>query len=108
MTLPKLTIVLGGAASGKSAFAEDLVLQSGNAKTYLATAQVFDDEMSEKVARHQQMRGDGWNTIEEPFAIASVIGRAGADQIVLVDCATLWLSNVLLAHRDIAGSWIWT
>ena len=70
MMLPKLTLVLGGAASGKSAFSESLVLQGDLDPVYIATAQVFDDEMAAKVTRHQALRSKKWTTIEEPLAVA--------------------------------------
>ncbi|MEJ6403941.1 bifunctional adenosylcobinamide kinase/adenosylcobinamide-phosphate guanylyltransferase [Yoonia sp. 2307UL14-13] len=103
MTLPKLTMVLGGAASGKSAFAEALVLQAGISPLYVATAQAFDDEMSVKIRRHQARRGDDWDTVEEPFELATFLGTLDETRIVLIDCATLWLTNIILDHRDIAA-----
>lgn len=103
MPLPALSLVLGGAASGKSAFAESLVGTAGVTPLYIATAQVFDDEMAAKVARHRDMRGEGWHTIEEPFDLVTALGKAVADQPVLIDCATLWLTNILLDERDIAA-----
>lgn len=99
--LPELTLVLGGAASGKSTLAESLVAQSGQNRVYLATAQAFDDEMQAKVARHRQMRGDGWQTIEAPLDPGSVLHDISAGQVVLLDCATMWLSNHLLAESDL-------
>ena len=99
--LPELTLVLGGAASGKSTFAESLVVQSGQNRVYLATAQAFDDEMQAKVARHRQMRGDGWQTIEAPLDPGSALHDITADQVVLLDFATMWLSNHLLAESDL-------
>ena len=102
LDLPELTLILGGAASGKSAFAEGLVVQSGRARVYLATAQTFDDEMREKVTRHQTMRGDGWRTIEAPLDPAPALAGARRDEAVLVDCATMWLSNHMLADGDLA------
>ncbi|WP_439153918.1 bifunctional adenosylcobinamide kinase/adenosylcobinamide-phosphate guanylyltransferase [Yoonia sp.] len=103
MTLPDLTLVLGGAASGKSAFAETLVLQGTNAPVYIATAQIFDAEMAAKVSRHRDQRGNHWFTIEEPLDLPSVLGRCTQDQAVLIDCATLWLTNVILGDHDIAA-----
>ena len=100
--LPKLTLVLGGAASGKSAFAEGLVLDTKLSSIYIATAQIYDDEMAQKVARHRDQRGTGWQTIEEPIAVAAALGRVNADQAVLVDCATLWLTNIILGGLDLA------
>ena len=101
LPLPNLSLVLGGAASGKSAFAESLVLQAGEAPAYIATAQVLDDEMAKKVARHQKTRGTGWTTIEEPLDISGALGRLGPRQPVLIDCATLWLTNVILGKHDV-------
>lgn len=104
MLLPKLSLILGGAASGKSAFAERLVLQGGNAHpVYIATAQVFDDEMAEKVKKHRDMRGTGWHTIEEPLNLSQALAQVKPGQPALVDCATLWLTNVILGEHDVAA-----
>ncbi|KAA0909867.1 bifunctional adenosylcobinamide kinase/adenosylcobinamide-phosphate guanylyltransferase [Aquicoccus porphyridii] len=97
----QLTLVLGGIASGKSAFAEGLVRQSGKPMIYLATAQAFDDEMTQKIARHRKARGPGWHTIEEPLAVAQRLRDIAAGHCVLLDCATLWLSNHLLSDSDL-------
>ena len=99
-----LTLITGGAASGKSAFAERLVRTNGGQKHYLATAQAFDDEMREKVKKHQNMRGQDWITYEEPFNPALIIANLGANDILLLDCATLWLTNLLLGNRDISAA----
>jgi adenosylcobinamide kinase/adenosylcobinamide-phosphate guanylyltransferase len=99
--LPKLTLVLGGASSGKSTFAEKLILNTGLAPVYIATAQVFDAEMAAKIAHHQDKRGAGWNTIEEPIAVANVLTKVNVDQAVLLDCATLWLTNIILGEHDL-------
>ncbi|MCO4846905.1 MAG: bifunctional adenosylcobinamide kinase/adenosylcobinamide-phosphate guanylyltransferase [Yoonia sp.] len=99
--LPNLTLVLGGAASGKSAYAELLCTQSGRTKIYIATAQVFDDEMATKIAKHLDQRGTGWTTIEAPLDVASALTTAGDKDVVLVDCATLWLTNVILGDHDL-------
>ncbi|WP_037317232.1 bifunctional adenosylcobinamide kinase/adenosylcobinamide-phosphate guanylyltransferase [Ruegeria halocynthiae] len=96
-----LTFVLGGAASGKSAFAEQLVVSSGKNKVYLATSQVFDDEMRTKVQRHLTQRGAGWTTIEAPYDLGPVLADLNADQACLIDCATMWLTNHLLAEHDL-------
>ncbi len=98
-----LTVVLGGAASGKSAFAEGLVQRIGGKRIYIATAQAFDDEMAQKIARHIDQRGTGWDTIEAPFDVADALISRHADEVVLLDCATLWLTNLLLAERDIGA-----
>lgn len=103
MLLPNLTLILGGAASGKSAFAEGLVLKGETAPLYVATAQVFDEEMAEKVQRHREMRGTGWTTIEEPLDLPGALAQAGSRQPVLIDCATLWLTNVILGEHDVAA-----
>ena len=102
MTLSKLSLVLGGAASGKSTFAEGLLTASGKDLIYIATAQIWDDEMAQKVVRHKDMRGDGWTTIEEPLDIPSVLSQATAGQAILIDCATLWLTNLILGEHDVA------
>ena len=98
---PDLTFVLGGAASGKSAFAEQIVVSSGKSRIYLATSQVFDDEMRSKVQRHITQRGDGWTTVEAPFDLRPVLSDLTADQVCLIDCATMWLTNHLLAENDL-------
>ncbi|WP_050604107.1 bifunctional adenosylcobinamide kinase/adenosylcobinamide-phosphate guanylyltransferase [Ruegeria sp. 6PALISEP08] len=98
---PDLTLVLGGAASGKSAFAEERIVSAGKSRVYLATSQVFDDEMRQKVDRHLVQRGDGWTTVEEPLDLGPVLARLSQNQICLIDCATMWLSNHLLADSDL-------
>lgn len=96
-----LTLVLGGAASGKSKFAESLCEQSGLTKIYIATAQVFDNEMAAKIAVHLDQRGSNWTTIEAPLDVPSALATATASDIVLLDCATLWLTNVILGEHDL-------
>ncbi|MEO0370996.1 MAG: bifunctional adenosylcobinamide kinase/adenosylcobinamide-phosphate guanylyltransferase [Pseudomonadota bacterium] len=99
--LPPLSLVLGGAASGKSAFAENLVTGTGRARVYFATAQAFDTEMKNKIARHQDLRGQGWRLIEEPLEVGRTLAGISGDHAVLMDCATMWLSNHLLAENDL-------
>jgi len=94
-------LVLGGAASGKSAFAESLVKGTGRKLTYFATAQIFDDEMRDKVSRHQKMRGTEWHTIEEPLDLGPALAAVEGDEVVLLDCATMWLSNHILADNEL-------
>jgi adenosylcobinamide kinase / adenosylcobinamide-phosphate guanylyltransferase len=95
-------LVLGGARSGKSAFAERLVRDSALKQIYLATATPSDDEMQARIAHHRARRGDGWTTIEEPLELTPTLARESAtDRAVLVDCLTLWLSNLMHAERDI-------
>jgi adenosylcobinamide kinase/adenosylcobinamide-phosphate guanylyltransferase len=100
--LPPLTLVLGGTASGKSRYAEVLVCAASPRRVYLATAEAHDDEMRAKIAQHRDARAlDGWTTIEEPFDLAPSLAAATADQVMLLDCATLWLSNHMLAGNDL-------
>lgn len=94
--LPELTLVLGGAASGKSDFAERLARSFARPKTYVATAIAFDAEMERKVAEHQSTRGDDWITIEAPKDLVAALRVVDPTHVVLIDCLTLWLSNHLL------------
>ncbi len=123
--LPPLTLVLGGARSGKSAYAESLL--GGPGAVYVATAEAIDDEMGERIARHRARRGEGWTTVEAPLDLGAVLrthapGAAPAEPAgprvvafreqalrehapgtsgVLVDCLTVWLGNLMHAERDI-------
>lgn len=102
-TLPHSTLVLGGARSGKSRYAEELV-ETYEKGLYLATAEAIggDQEMAARIAKHQQRRGDIWKTIEEPLDVANIISsQSTAGRPILVDCLTLWLSNLMFAKRDI-------
>ena len=98
-SLPPLTVVLGGARSGKSAIAERLVVATRRPRIYLATADAWDDEMRARIAQHRSRR-DGWTTIEVPRDVDKAIAGVMAGSVVLVDCATLWLTNVILAGGD--------
>lgn len=99
---PETTLVLGGARSGKSAYAERLARERGCERVYLATATAGDGEMSERIAHHRDLRGPDWVTIEEPLALAETLRReARSDRVILVDCLTLWLSNAMFAERDV-------
>lgn len=90
------TLILGGARSGKSALAERLARDSGHQVVYVATAQARDGEMSERIAHHRSRRPQAWGLVEEPLALADVLrAEARADRCILVDCLTLWLSNLL-------------
>jgi adenosylcobinamide kinase / adenosylcobinamide-phosphate guanylyltransferase len=94
-------LVLGGARSGKSAFAEKLVAQSGLQRIYLATATADDPEMQARIDHHRKRRGNDWSTVEEPLALVDILTReATHGRVVLVDCLTLWLSNLMGAGRD--------
>ncbi len=100
--LAPVTLVLGGARSGKSRHAEALVESQPGACVYLATAQAGDGEMAARIAAHRARRVVRWTTVEEPLDLAATLGRACApDRAVLVDCLTLWLSNLLGAERDL-------
>ena len=105
--LDPVTLVLGGARSGKSAYAESLV--AGPRAVYVATAEAIDSEMEERIARHRaRRRGAGWTTVEAPLDLAAALrAQAPGASGVLVDCLTVWLGNLMHAGRDIdreAGS----
>lgn len=95
-----LIFLLGGARSGKSAHAERLITAFPSPWTYIATAQAYDGEMSERIAQHRGRRGEGWSTLEAPLELADTLRGMPAGHPVLVDCLTLWLSNHLLADHD--------
>jgi adenosylcobinamide kinase/adenosylcobinamide-phosphate guanylyltransferase len=101
--LPRLTLILGGARSGKSREAEALVSTSPPPWRYVATAQALDDEMAERIALHRGRRGEGWRTHEAPLDLAGTLRELTRDLApILVDCLTLWLSNLMLGDHDIA------
>ncbi|MEO7493779.1 MAG: bifunctional adenosylcobinamide kinase/adenosylcobinamide-phosphate guanylyltransferase [Massilia sp.] len=90
------TLILGGARSGKSAWAERLAAASGKQVVYIATAQAGDGEMAARIDHHRERRPASWTTVEEPLALGDAILRWSApDRLVLVDCLTLWLSNLM-------------
>jgi adenosylcobinamide kinase/adenosylcobinamide-phosphate guanylyltransferase len=96
-------LVLGGARSGKSAFAERLVTETGLSRHYLATGRAWDEEMRERIARHQSDRGEGWQTHEEPVAlVARLQALDDPANVILVDCLTLWVTNLMMEERVIA------
>ena len=96
-------LILGGARSGKSALAQRLAAVTDRDVTYVATATADDDEMAARIAQHQFDRPSHWSLIEEPVALATVLAQlSGTNQIVLIDCLTLWLSNVLGSNGDIS------
>ncbi len=99
--LPDLTLVFGGASSGKSRFAEDLACSGGTSRLYIATARAWDDEMRAKIECHRAGRGPGWRTVEEPVEVARVLTDRPRDHVALLDCATLWLSNILASGEDL-------
>jgi adenosylcobinamide kinase / adenosylcobinamide-phosphate guanylyltransferase len=94
-------MVLGGARSGKSAFAQRLAETCGSERLYLATAEAGDGEMAARIARHRADRGQGWTTLEEPLEVARALGaEARLGRVVVVDCLTLWVMNLMLAGRE--------
>ncbi|EEQ96035.1 bifunctional adenosylcobinamide kinase/adenosylcobinamide-phosphate guanylyltransferase [Brucella sp. ZJ1_1] len=100
----KSVLVLGGARSGKSSYAEKMAQSSGLQPLYLATGRAFDDEMENRIAIHRDRRGSDWQTVEEPLDLVSALTlHVAVDRFVLVDCLTLWLTNLMMAERDIAA-----
>lgn len=102
MPIYRRVLVLGGARSGKSRLAQSWAEASSARRVMIATAQAFDDEMRERIARHQADRDTSWQTQEASLDLAGALrAHAGPDCVVLVDCLTLWLSNVMLDGRDV-------
>lgn len=98
-------LVIGGARSGKSHYAEMRLEALPGRLAYIATAEPGDDEMRERIAHHKARRGSRWRTVEAPLALPEALGAvAGECDAVLIDCLTLWLSNLLLAGRDIGAA----
>jgi adenosylcobinamide kinase/adenosylcobinamide-phosphate guanylyltransferase len=95
-----ITLVLGGARSGKSRFAEGLLADRAGRRVYVATAEPGDAEMQARIRGHRDRRGSGWRTVEAPVDIVPALEGAGEDA-VLLDCLTLWLSNLMAAGRDV-------
>lgn len=103
---PHVTLVLGGARSGKSRFAEERVETWPGSRVYLATAEAGDDEMAERIAVHRKRRGDRWETVEEPIDLPGALRRSSTDEsVVLVDCLTIWVANLMGAGHavDVEG-----
>lgn len=103
-----LTLIIGGARSGKSAhalaLAEAAAARRGGAPVMIATAEALDAEMAERIARHRAERGPAWRTIEAPVDVAAVLAGLGADDCAVLDCLTLWLSNQMFAEADLAAA----
>ena len=94
-------LVLGGAKSGKSSFALNVCNSLDRERIFLATAQALDQEMEERIRRHQAERGSGWRTIEEPLKVAETIGSLDSkDTVILLDCLTLWLNNLYMEYGE--------
>ncbi|MCU4181626.1 bifunctional adenosylcobinamide kinase/adenosylcobinamide-phosphate guanylyltransferase [Bosea sp. BH3] len=102
--IPRLTLVLGGARSGKSRHAEALVEALPAPWTYIATAEAYDDEMRQRIAEHRARRPANWQTVDAPLALPEAIRSQPAGRPILVDCLTLWLTNLILAERDTAAA----
>ncbi len=100
----KIFLITGGARSGKSAYAERLAQGIAGKRAYLATAQALDAEMAARIAKHRKDRGPAWDNYEEPLAVADLLRKiSGRYQVLLLDCLTLWLSNIM-AHTDGDGA----
>jgi adenosylcobinamide kinase/adenosylcobinamide-phosphate guanylyltransferase len=94
-------LIVGGAKSGKSSFALNVCNSLDRERVFLATAQAFDQEMEERIRRHQAERGSGWLTVEEPLKVAETItAHDSEDTIILIDCLTLWLNNLYMEHGE--------
>jgi adenosylcobinamide kinase/adenosylcobinamide-phosphate guanylyltransferase len=97
----EIIFVTGGARSGKSTFAYNLANSMNSPRAYIATAEPLDEEMRERIKRHQEERGAGWETIEEPIDLPGVFNRIrGKHIVVLLDCVTLWISNLLHLYKN--------
>jgi adenosylcobinamide kinase/adenosylcobinamide-phosphate guanylyltransferase len=102
----ELTLILGGARSGKSRHAEALAAGRPAPRVYIATAEALDDEMADRIAAHRLRRDPAWQTVEASLDLIGALGAAPDGATVLVDCLTLWLSNLMLAGRDVeAEGW---
>lgn len=97
----KLTFLIGGARSGKSRHAEQLVRRQPAPWAYIATAEAYDEEMRERIALHRSGRGAGWQTIDAPLDLVAALDALPDGRPVLVDCLTLWLTNHMLAEHDV-------
>jgi adenosylcobinamide kinase/adenosylcobinamide-phosphate guanylyltransferase len=97
------TFVLGGARSGKSHYGEKLVEAGAGDKVYIATGQGRDDEMKARIAAHQARRGLSWTTIEAPLDVCKALAKVPENSAVLLDCVTLWVSNMMAEDRNIVG-----
>lgn len=99
--MAKSILITGGARSGKSTLAERMTLRLGTPAIYIATAEALDDEMSERIARHRARRGPEWQTIAAPLDLVGALRDSDGQAPRLVDCLTLWLSNLMFASRDV-------
>ncbi|MFO0993413.1 MAG: bifunctional adenosylcobinamide kinase/adenosylcobinamide-phosphate guanylyltransferase [Hyphomicrobiales bacterium] len=100
--MTKSLLVLGGARSGKSAYAEGRAQACVGEKLYIATAEVTDAEMADRIRHHQERRGGGWRTLEAPLDLADVLLQHDAtDRVILIDCVTVWINNLMFHERSI-------
>ena len=102
----RTTLILGGARSGKSRRAQALAESFGPRRVFVATAEPFDAEMRDRIARHREERGEGWRTVEAPLELPASLEASAADRphALLVDCLTLWLSNLMLGEHDVEAA----
>jgi len=98
-----LVFVVGGARSGKSAHALELASSRPGRKVYIATAQALDAEMAERIEAHRRERGSAWETVEEPLEVGAAVSSASAAGVVVLDCLTLWLTNLIGSGMDDSG-----
>jgi adenosylcobinamide kinase/adenosylcobinamide-phosphate guanylyltransferase len=100
----KIIFIIGGAKSGKSSFALEKAEAFSGKKAYIATAEPLDEEMKDRILKHRERRGEDWDTLEEPINIVHVLNKVGNGySAAVVDCLTLWLSNLLLGAEDPEG-----
>jgi adenosylcobinamide kinase/adenosylcobinamide-phosphate guanylyltransferase len=101
---PRFVFIAGGARSGKSRYALARASRLGRRRLFVATAEAFDDEMRERIARHRQERGAAFDTLEEPLALPEAIASDRDHDVIVIDCLTLWLSNLLMrGPADLEG-----
>jgi adenosylcobinamide kinase / adenosylcobinamide-phosphate guanylyltransferase len=99
--MAKTIFITGGARSGKSRLAEQIALEHGAPLCYIATAQALDGEMDQRIIKHQQRRGEAWQTIEEPLSLAQALKNCdNSCKAILVDCITLWLTNLIFKYEN--------
>lgn len=104
----KIYLVIGGARSGKSTFAESFVMERGKEVTYIATAQCLDEEMLRRVRLHRERRPAHWRLIEEPFDLTQPLKLAKPQEVIMIDCLTIYISNLLLQQApdpDAVENW---
>ncbi|WP_119391039.1 bifunctional adenosylcobinamide kinase/adenosylcobinamide-phosphate guanylyltransferase [Taklimakanibacter lacteus] len=102
--MSQVTLILGGARSGKSRHAEGLAQRRKGQRVYIATAEITDEEMRERIALHRKQRGSGWKTVEAPLDLVGRLRDADdARSFILIDCITVWINNLMYHGRDVAG-----